>query len=168
MALRIRLTKQTDGTVALTCRRADGTATWQRQAGAHARFFPYHDLTHYAVETVLAHRHGFYGLVADGWDMTDFGSPWPRGPLPADAEPTEWIVGLFDLERASGVTFAPEEFNARLAASLATTPMAAPSLDPAQLDAIRARRAALFAQWDAVVPGATLELPFPATWQDAP
>lgn len=160
--LTIRFKRQTDGAVALTCRRPDGSATWQRQEGSHARFFPYHDLTHYAVETVLAHRHGFYGMVADGWDLADFGSPWPRGPLPSEAELTEWIVGLFDLERSSGVTFAPAEFNARLAASLAATSMSAPTLDAAQLDAIRARRATLFAQWDAVVPGTMLELPFPA------
>ena len=25
---------------------------------------------------------GFYGLVALGWDLSDFGKPWPRGPLP--------------------------------------------------------------------------------------
>jgi hypothetical protein len=26
---------------------------------------------------------GFYGLVAEGWNLTDFGKPWPRGPVPA-------------------------------------------------------------------------------------
>jgi hypothetical protein len=64
----IRLKKQSDGSAALACIRADGSSTWQRQTGAQGRFFPRHDLTRYAVETVLGHRRGFYGLVAEGWD----------------------------------------------------------------------------------------------------
>ena len=63
----------------MSCTRADGTVTRQRQDPAKAQFFVRHDLTHYALETVLGHRRGFYGLVAEGWDFTDFGSPWPRG-----------------------------------------------------------------------------------------
>ena len=49
----IAIKKKTDGSASLACRRADGTVTWQRQEGAQGRFFPRHDLTHYAVETVL-------------------------------------------------------------------------------------------------------------------
>src|ERR1051325_8090044 len=107
----IRIKKNRDGTAALSCTRADGSTTWQKQNGAHARCFPRHDLTHYAVETVLGFRRGFYGLVAEGWDMSDFGSPWPRGKLPADAEPAELIVGFLDVERASGVRATAEDFN---------------------------------------------------------
>src|SRR5215207_7563384 len=66
--LTIRIKKNADGTAALTCTRADGSVTWQRQQGTQGMFFPRHDLTHFAVETVLGHRRGFYGLVADGWD----------------------------------------------------------------------------------------------------
>src|SRR5256885_9526625 len=57
----IRIKKNPDGRRSLSCTRADGTTTWQRQEGGQAAFFPRHDLTHYAVETVLAHRSGFYG-----------------------------------------------------------------------------------------------------------
>ena len=49
----IHIKKKTDGSAALSCRRADGSVTWQRQNGQLGRFFPLHDLTHYAVETVL-------------------------------------------------------------------------------------------------------------------
>ncbi len=73
--LLIRIKKNTDGSAALSCLRADGSVTWQRHNGKQGRFFPFHDLTHYAVETVLEHRRGFYGLVAGGWDLTDFGNP---------------------------------------------------------------------------------------------
>ena len=98
----IRIKKGTDGRTALSCTRADGTTTWQRQQGGQAAFFPKHDLTHYAVETALGLRQGFYGLVSAGWDFSDFGSPWPRGKLPPEANISEMIVGFFDLERSSG------------------------------------------------------------------
>lgn len=64
--LMIQIKKKTDGSAALSCRRADGSVTWQRQEGRQGCFFPLHDLTHYAVETVLGHPRGFYGLVAEG------------------------------------------------------------------------------------------------------
>ena len=86
--LTIRIKKQSDGSAALSCTRPDGSVTWQRQEGTHGRFFPLHDLTHYAVETVLGYQNGFYGMVARGWNMTDFGAPWPRGRIPADADPS--------------------------------------------------------------------------------
>src|SRR4051812_48917305 len=102
----IRIKKNRDGTVAFTLTRADGTTTWQKQTGLQGAFFPRHDLTHYAVETVLGHRRGFYGLVAEGWNLTDFGHPWPRGRMPADTDPSELIVGMLDLERGTRHPFA--------------------------------------------------------------
>src|SRR5687768_3269898 len=95
--LLIKITKRTDGGYVIACVRADGSVTWQK--GASAAFFPRHDLTHYAVETELRHRRGFFGLIAEGWDFGDFSSDWPRGRIPADAEPAELIVGLLDSER---------------------------------------------------------------------
>src|SRR5690349_6673456 len=99
--LRIQLEKRRDGAIIMRCIREDGSVTWQRGNNATARFFALHDLTHFAVETTLGFRRGFYGLLADGWDITDFGPPWPRGRIPSDAEPAEWIVGALDRERAS-------------------------------------------------------------------
>lgn len=161
-ALVIAIQKKTDGSASLACRRADGSVTWQRQAGAQGRFFPRHDLTHYAVETVLAMDQAFYGLVASGWEFSDFGHPWPRGPMPAAAIAAELIVGYLDAERAAGVTWSAEEFNAK-AAAYHDAHGGAPgfALREADLDLIRQTRAALFARWDALPGGATLELPFP-------
>src|SRR3989475_12063198 len=98
----IRIKKKTDGSAALSCVRDDGSVTWQRQEGIQGRFFPLHDLTHYAVETVLGHRRGFYGLVAAGWDLTDFGQPWPRGPLPPEALGSGPRVGFLARGREAG------------------------------------------------------------------
>jgi hypothetical protein len=153
----IELAKKSDGSVILRCVRGDGTATWQRHEGRNAQFFPWHDLTHFAVETVLKHRRGFYGLVAEGWDLTDFGTPWPRGPLPADAEPAELIVGLFDLERATGVRVTAEQIRAHVSA---LAPSAEFDLSDAELERIRKAKSELFERWSAVPAGSTLKLEF--------
>lgn len=157
----VRIKKGSDGRTSLSCERADGTTTWQRQQGAQASFFPRHDLTHYAVETVLGHRKGFYGMVAAGWDLSDFGTPWPRGELPKDANLTEIIVGFFDQERASGQMGAAEEINDQLSEFAEENGLPAPEqLTEDDLSRVRKRRGELFAQWDAVRPGDALELAF--------
>jgi len=160
-ALIIAIKKKTDGSASLACRRADGSVTWQRQDGTQGRFFPLHDLTHYAVETVLGLDQAFYGLVAAGWEFSDFGHPWPRGPMPAAAIAAELIVGYLDSERAAGTTWTAEEFNAK-AAAYHEARGASPAfrLGEADLARIRQTRATLFARWEALLPGATLELPF--------
>ncbi len=158
--LLIRIKKKPDGSAALTCVRADGSVTWQRQEGTAGRFFPVHDLTHHAVETVLGHRRGFYGLVAEGWDLTDFGAPWPKGPLPADAEPAELIVGFLDVERASGAEWSAAEFNAHAAQHASARGGNTCALTDEQLARIRARRQELLSRWRALPPGDALELEY--------
>ena len=121
--------------------RPDGSATWERKDARYASFFARHDLTHYAVETTMGYRRGFYGLVAEGWDLSDFGSPWPRGRLPADAEPAELIVGFFDGERADGVELSAADFNRNAALSFAQRGYAnPPTLDDANARAHSRRR----------------------------
>ncbi|MGH7652755.1 MAG: hypothetical protein ACREMS_13085 [Gemmatimonadaceae bacterium] len=157
----IRIKKSKDGRTALSCVRPDGTITWQRQEGGHAAFFPRHDLTHYAVETTLSHRQGFYGLVASGWDFSDFGSPWPRGRLPVEANISEIIVGFFDLERSSGDALPVEELNEKLAQYSAENGIAGfRELSENDISRIRQKRGELFARWESVRPGDTLEVPF--------
>src|ERR1700686_3552321 len=144
----IRIKKGTDGRTALSCIRADGTTTWQRQLGAQAAFFAKHDLTPYAVETALGQRQGFYGLVSAGWDFSDFGSPWPRGKLPPEANICEMIVGFFDLERRIGERLVGADLNQKLAEYCADHDLP-PQRQFAEDDLarVRAKRAELFAQW---------------------
>jgi hypothetical protein len=148
--LKIRLTKKRNGTTILSCLRKDGTSTWQRYQG---EFFALHDLTHYAVETILEYKQGFFGLLADGWNISDFGTPWPRGPIPADADPAEIVVGLLHVEQSSRVEMSASEFNASAQGVCA--------LSDAQLTAIRERMRELFHRWAALSPGSTMELIFP-------
>ena len=160
----IRIKKNADGRSSLSCTRADGSTTWQSMKNAQAAFFPRHDLTHYAVETVLRHPRGFYGMVAAGWDLTDFGTPWPRGPMPSESVLSEMIVGLLDLERASGALVTADDVNQRLAQFCAENGLPDPKvLTDDDLSAVRQKRGELFAKWDAVEPGNALELAFELT-----
>jgi len=159
--LLIQLTKRPDGGAVLRCARADGSATWQRHEGRQAAFFTLHDLTHYAVETGLGARHGFFGLVADGWAIEDTGGKGSRGPLPKEAVVVEHVVGFLDVERATGAAWSAAEFAEQLALAGATpdAELAARLTDDA-LNEVRERRLALFARWAATAPGEVLELPF--------
>jgi hypothetical protein len=143
----VQITKRADGSGVLRCVRGNGSVTWQKQ-GRHAAFFALHDLTHFAVESTLGFERGFFGLIAEGWDLEDTTGKGARGPLPPEAMEAERIVGLFDAERGSGVIWTVDEFN-----QFATRP-----LTNDEIARIRACRSGLFQQWFALPPGRTLEL----------
>ena len=166
--LLVRIKKKTDGNAALSCLRADGSVTWQRQEGSLGAFFPLHDLTHFAVETVLGFRRAFYGLVADGWDLTTFVERGIAARLPEEAGLAEVIVGFFDVERASGTISTADDFNWKIDTYFDEheTPRPAFRMTDEALARIREVRGNLFARWRALPPGETLELAFdraPAT-----
>jgi hypothetical protein len=145
--LQIEISKRADGAGVLRCTREDGSVTWQKQA-KHGAHFALHDLTHYAVETALGYRRGFFGLIAEGWEVEDTTGKGARGPLPAEALEVERIVGLFDSERGSGMLWTAEDFNE----------YAPRVLTDADVQKVRALRGELFRQWSAIVPGQKLEL----------
>lgn len=149
--LRIEITKQADGTGLLRCTRGDGSVTWQKQT-RHAAHFAFHDLTHYAVETILGYRNGFFGLIDAGWDIDDTTGKGARGPLPAEAVEVERIVGLFDMERSSGALWTLDEWNG----------FAPCAVGDQEILAVRSRRAGLARLWVALAPGKKLELTFPS------
>jgi len=158
----IQFTKCKDGGALLKCVRDDGTTTWQRQDDDHAAFFPLHDLTHYAVETELGFRQGFYGLIAEGWDIGETTGKSARGPLPNEALEVEYFAAAFGAERAGGAATSADEFN-QLAATFAQTrgmPPPGPLADE-ELAKVRSRFDELAAKWRALSPGDTLELAFP-------
>ena len=163
----IRIKKHPDGSASLSCTRADGSVTWQKQHGKRGAVFPPHDLTHFAVEHTLEYRHGFYGLLADGWDIADFAKPWPRGPIPAEAMEVELRVGFFDMERLQQLELTAEEFLhhaetfiANRRASGKVTPSLQRVLSTRDFMAVRTMRTELLAQWASVPHGDTLELHF--------
>lgn len=163
----IRLKKNSDGSASLSCTRSDGSVTWQRQDGKLGRIFPLHDLTHFAVETLLGYTNAFYGLVADGWDISDFTSPWPRGQPPTEARQVENIVSGFDMDRSQGIALTADDYNRRVRAfveSVGASPgkSVAPlrPLTDDEVRSIRDYRDRLINAWSALEPGKSMELTF--------
>lgn len=158
MELRVQFTKRPDGNVILRCTRRDDSVTWQRY-DKQAAFFSHHDLCHFAVETVLGLQDGFYGLIADGWDITEMDGKGPRGKLPYQAALAEHIVGLLSQERMGcAERHSAEEFNAQIE-ELSGRRMEN-RLSDSQLSAVRVRISSLLRDWSATRPGATLHLTF--------
>ena len=166
--LTIRFKRHPDHTASLTCVRRDGSTTWQRQRGTLGAVFPPHDLTHFAVEQTLGYCHGFYGLIADGWDIADFAKPWPRGAIPDEAREVELLVGFFDTERMSGQHLTSAEYQEHVATYLASRHAAKGTatlthvrpLTDEELALVRRNRSELLDRWWNVLPGETLELEF--------
>lgn len=162
--LTLRLKKRPDGGSSFTLLRADGTSTWQRQ-DRHAAFFAHHDLVHLAVEQTVRLPEAFYSLVAAGWEFDDFLPPYPRGPIPVQALWAETVVGMLDVERAQAAHGAPlmsaDDLNEMVASKFASDRREVPHrLSADELQEIRRRRDAFFAQWHALADGDTLELSF--------
>lgn len=158
--MRVQIKKGRDGRSTLTCVRADGSRTWHQ---VHP-FFPVHDLTHFAVESVLGFRAAFFGLVASGWDLDAFADRARRARMPDEAVWAETIVGVLDLERGQQRMFDPSEFRDAVNAALAGQgrppfrPLAA-----GELARIRTVRGGLRHRWLALAPGETLDLAFPVS-----
>lgn len=162
--LRIRLKRHPDLSASLTLTRRDGSATWQRQKGSLALVFPQHDLTHYAVESTLGFGGAFYGLVADGWEISDFATPWARGPIPVEARDVEMLVGLFDGMRPDRAAWDADEINRQLRRLVDDSRFAqrvVPRvLTDADVAAVRQLRHSLLERWGATGPGDAIELEF--------
>ena len=155
----IQIKKGRDGPATLACLRSDGTRTW----GKEHPFFPVHDITHCAVESVLGLDQAFFGLIAAGWSIDDFEKPGASRKMPFQAIVAEHVVGVFDRERALPEPMTAAAFNETVMASLPPGERAAfLPITEAQLSQVRALRQTLEAHWYALTPGETLEIPFPA------
>src|SRR5262249_12459127 len=98
------------------------------------------------------YRRGFFGLIAEGWEIDDTTGKGSQGSLPPEAGEVECVVGMFDMERAGGTIMTTEEFN-----EFATI-RGMRHLTSEEIAAVRKRRSELFQQWFAVPPGGKLEL----------
>lgn len=159
MTMHIEFEKRADGDTVMRCTRADGTTVGQRHPGARGVFFAYHDLTHLAVEGTLGRRDGFFGLLAEGWDVADTEGRGTRGVVPAGAIEVENLVGLFDRERAGSVEWTADEFNEAAAAYAHMHGHPAPTrLTDEQIVAIRAEVRALHDEWRSTPAGSVMRV----------
>jgi hypothetical protein len=93
--------------------------------------------------------------------------PWPRGPLPSDAESAELIVGFLDMERAAMSEWSADEFNAKAADYFSTHKLDNPPiLADHQLRKIRDKVRELHIRWGELSEGETLELSFDRNMTD--
>ncbi|MBV8845843.1 MAG: hypothetical protein JO307_23790 [Bryobacterales bacterium] len=156
--MKVQLTRRTGGGSVLRCQRADGSVTWQKQ-DRHAEFFALHDLTHFAVESTLGFQNGFFGLIAQGWDIEDTTGKGVRGRLPPEAVLVEQLVGLLGYDRSSELLADAGDFNAQAASIASAHGRPAPRpLSEEELARVRSKRGELFEQWQALAPGSSLEL----------
>ena len=159
--MKIQFTKRADGRAVFKCIRPDGSVSWQKQEGKYATFFPLHDLMHYAVETELGFGRGFFGLIAEGWEIAETTGKTDRGPLPNEALEVEYLVSAFSAERAGGGVSSAAEFNELAATFAQSKGMAAPrQLSGEELARVRAQFAELATRWRALPAGETLVLAY--------
>ena len=142
----------------ITCTRSDGTSTWQEAEPFHIL----HDLTHYAVETTLGTQQGFYGLLQQGLDITDFEKKQKITPqtLPREAIRTEILVTLFLTEINDHQPLA--DFNQTFAETIRPYGIDIIPLDQNLLTTIRMMRDNLIKKWKNLSSGSTLALRYPA------
>jgi hypothetical protein len=116
---------------------------------------------HYAVETELGFRRGFFGLIAEGWEIAETTGKTARGPLPNETLEVEYLVSAFSAERAGGVPATAEEFN-QLAATFAEgKEMPRPrQLSGQELERVRTRFDELAMKWRSLSADEALRLQF--------
>ncbi len=157
--LRIVFKKKESGS-SFTCYRPDGTATGQKSDG----YFISHDLRHYVVETTLKLNNAFYGMILRGWDIQDYGTPWPKGPMPEDALPdltlAEHLTGFLDRERIS-THWTAEEVNYYLKMVFDEHGFNYYPISKETLATVRENFNALLKRWKALKVGESLEFTFP-------
>ena len=156
--MKLQLKKRGSGEAIITFVREDGSST-SGQLG-QAAFGSVHDLAHYVVETTLRTRAGFYGLLADGWDIPEFERKGSARDIPDAAVAIECVVGHLSNIAFNGRVPPAEEFNWLVAESLrGVRPHGAlPVVDDATLHAMVDQLTTLARRWRELPPGGAIEL----------
>lgn len=99
--LTIQFHKKSEKRVILKCIREDDSMTWSK---LHPNT-EYHDLAHIAIEETLEFKNAFYGMIANGINISDFELPEHQKPeslkginLPKESLITEHLVNLLMVE----------------------------------------------------------------------
>ena len=133
----------------LTCIRDDGSVTWTH---IH-RGFVQHDFAHYMVETTFSFQNAFFGLVAKGYDISDFSLPTSKRPftIPTEAMTVEPIVALLQAELWGSFPDPLLELDSQ---------ELPPDVTLQQIETMRQRLRKLLQQWDNLMQGEVMTLQF--------
>ena len=153
----IRLTKNTNQPHILKYIRDNGTETWTYGDD----FFIQHDISHFALETILAYKTAFNGMVNSGMNLSDFENREKRAfiNITDEAWYAENMANLFLTEISQGVF---EDFNEVQQQTFQSFNLTYPVItltDPI-IQAIRSYLGLLLLQWKELLPNETLELTF--------
>ena len=155
--LKVKFTRGKDKKDVLAVVREDGSTSWQHQQPG----IPVHDLTHFAVESNLGLKNGFYGLLSQGWDITRLTAKDVRAILPPEGLWTELVVGLIQTERLSPEPLSAEEFNELLTKEQTERGLKIDRvLTVEELNRIRVSFLELYSSWRQLQPGESLQLEF--------
>ena len=156
--MQIALRRSVGKPATITCTREDGSVTWQAY-GPHSDFFAVHDLTHYAVEMELGYKHGFFGMIAQGRDINDFG-PGSAASFHPEAVYSEMLSGLLSAAEGNGSHLTYDDIKSTIDQHATEKGIAPIDLTIEQLDRIRVRIADLVSRWRRKYPDQPMLLDF--------
>ena len=154
--MEISFSKKGSGHHIISCKRKNGTVTWMHSDS----FFILHDLCHYAVETGLALKKAFYGMLAAGTDINDFELPKEKRTVEFTEEAiwTEQLVNLLTIEYSQGkMEHFINTLNEVCGKNNIDMP---PAINYEKLDQIRHSFKILMNQWHLLPEGETMTLIF--------
>lgn len=157
--LTIQFHKKSEKSIILKCIREDNSVTWSK---LHPNT-EYHDLAHIAIEETLCFKNAFFGMIANGINISDFELPEQQKPealkgvhLPKESLITEHLVNLLTIEHFNATsTF---DFINQTQEILAQNKLPFPSiLTEETLTNIRKNYTDLITSWTAIHYGEYLE-----------
>ncbi|MES2329188.1 MAG: hypothetical protein V4539_06255 [Bacteroidota bacterium] len=155
--MQMLITKNTGKPHIIKYIRDNGTETWMYSDD----FFVRHDLSHYAIESVMEYRTAFNGMLNNGMDIKDFEDREKRARITVTDEAchAENMSNLFLTEILQGEF---EDFNAvQLQSFIAMNTQCQPiALSEEKITAIRNYLGQLLDQWNEMPAGETMELIF--------
>jgi len=154
----IRLFKGDSCPDRVECVRADGTQTDTELSSNCV----YHDLAHFAVESQMGFRDGYWGKIAEGFDFSTYNLPDETRPFSISEEGyhAEYLATLVQTAASSGGWNDAYETMLRTASNTAGLPFP-DSLPTEKRDSLVNYTKMLYQQWDWLPVSAALELYFP-------
>ena len=160
-SLTFHLKKRADAAAQLILIRENGTHTAGAIGPADA-YGPVHDLAHFAIEQTLGLSEGFLGMIASGWEISDFEVKGTARRLPADAVFAEVVAGELSRQVLTRQVTSPEEFLWAVDVTMKQQSggFDRPQISVAQFDAIHGLLASEWRRWRELPSNGTLELTF--------